>query len=197
MADWMPWLEIRFVILYQNILTWVWSVGKFQQKSLLSVPFTGGGISAAKVTMCATKAFKASPDPYCTDKWKLFLSQDRANGSALAAKSLQSGRSLVSWFGVSDSLLVLFKKLWKIVKKTEETTKSLAVPQITISISLSPKLRFFGPVWKHPKGLVIFFGRLAMHAYIKGVMELESTRCGEKPWVNNTSSGSSDSHTAA
>lgn len=116
-------LEIRFVILYQNIydcfLWWVWSFlwnsKRILTKHLLSVPFTGGGISAAKVAMCATKAFKASPDPYCTDKWKLFLSQDRANGSALAAKSLQSGRPLVSWFSVSDPLLVL-KKLWKIMK---------------------------------------------------------------------------------
>jgi len=51
-------------------------------------PFTGGGISAANVAMCDTKAFRASADPCCTDKWKLVRSEERTKGSALAAKSL-------------------------------------------------------------------------------------------------------------
>lgn len=96
--------------------------------------------------MCVTKAFKASPDPYCTDKWKLFLSQDRANGSALAAKSLQSGRPLVSWFGVSDPLLVL-KKLWKIIMKWNKEKKHLNTWQCHKSqfqfISMCILCRFF------------------------------------------------------
>lgn len=56
--------------------------------TVTSIPFGGGGISAAKVAMCATNVFKASADPCCTDRWKLVRSQERAKGSALAANSL-------------------------------------------------------------------------------------------------------------